>query len=144
MDREDAIYLVSHCVRIWHKAVLCREPRTNRDSCVAGTKFLDTVGIPFLGYLSYQAINLVLQAGKDLDSEPLMPRYQSMRTKPNARRPGRNGTEGTRASKDRLINYHHHKGVPIIRIPLTISRYPSLSVVAPGKFSSQYPLFALS
>ena len=61
-----AIYLTSHSVRIWHKAVLCWEPYTNLDLCTPGEKILEHVGIPLLGRLGYQAINLVMQASKNL------------------------------------------------------------------------------
>ena len=47
----DAIYLTSHRIRIWHKAVLWRRLRTNLDSCVAGAKILDPDGIPLLLHL---------------------------------------------------------------------------------------------
>ena len=57
------IYLTSHCIIIWHKAVLWWESHPNQNSCVAGAKILDPVGIALMGCLSHQAVNLVLQAG---------------------------------------------------------------------------------
>ena len=61
-----AIYLTSHCIRIWHMAILWQGPRTNRNSCVAGAKILDSVGVLLMGRLRHQAINIVMQVGKDL------------------------------------------------------------------------------
>ena len=61
-----AIYLTFHCVRIWYNAVLWWRPRTNQGSCVAGAIILGTVGISLIRCLRLQAINLVLQALKDL------------------------------------------------------------------------------
>ena len=42
-------------------------PCTNQYSCTAGAKIF---GIPLLGRLRHQAMNLVLQAGKDLETPP--------------------------------------------------------------------------
>ena len=44
--------------------------RTNLNSYAEGAKVFDPVGIPLIGCIRYQAINLVLQAGKDLGGGP--------------------------------------------------------------------------
>ena len=78
-----AIYLSSHRVRIWHKAVLLRGSWINRDSCLAVAKILDLDDSSLLGHLRQQAVNLVQQAGKDLRDAPIpRPRYHSMQTQP--------------------------------------------------------------
>ncbi len=40
-----------------------------------------------------------------------------------------------------MVNHHHHHYVaPPVRIPLTLSRYPSLSSIASGRSSGQHPI----
>ena len=62
----DMIYLISHRVRIWHKVW----PRSNQDSCATDKKKYPD-GIPRMGRFRHQAINLILQAGKELGNDPL-------------------------------------------------------------------------
>ena len=54
IKKKTEIYLTSHRVRIWHKAVLWWGSRTNRDSCMAAVQIFDPVGIPPMGSLRHQ------------------------------------------------------------------------------------------
>ena len=56
---------ISSCQNIVHGHFMVG-PHTDRDSCTAGAKIVYPVDIPLIGLLWRQAINLVLQAGKNL------------------------------------------------------------------------------
>ena len=58
--KADALYLTSHHVRISHRAVYGGGGCMNRNSCAASAKILDPIGIPWMGHLTYEAINSVL------------------------------------------------------------------------------------
>ena len=43
-----------------------------------------------------------------------------------------------------MLDYHHHQVAPPARISLTLSHHPSLSSIAPGRFSRLHPVSAQS
>ena len=62
--------LISHRIRILHKAGLWLGPCTGQNTGKVGTKILGPVGIPLMVCRSHQAINLVQQDGKSPKERP--------------------------------------------------------------------------
>ena len=46
---DTVIYLISQCIRIYHKAILWQGPCLNQDSCMVGAKILNSVSSSLIG-----------------------------------------------------------------------------------------------